>query len=172
MAVVGYFSLSAYGPDDIWVRPHPLFGASVVDCAGIQDAITMGITNPFGWATFSANGTTGGSTPCYLNNGSCHLTGPSGVDTGTTGIVYTMHSEEVVPTGVWVVFGNAVITSSNNATATVNATAPGTFTIGYDRLPFNDCVEGCGCRLTVNVFGPTEVRPTTWGAIKARLSKE
>ena len=170
MAVVGYFSLSAYGPDDIWVRPHPSFPASLSDCAGNTDDVTMGIQNPFGWASFSAGGSSGGSSPCGLDAGSCHISGPTGVDSGQTGIVYTMHPEEITPTGVWIVNGNAVITSSNNAAATVTATAPGLFSIHYKRL--SDCVEACGCGLTVQAFGPIEVKPTTWGRIKAGLGTE
>jgi hypothetical protein len=167
MVIVGYFSVLAYGPDDLWVRPHPLDNASVLDCSGNEDVITMGITNPFGWATFSADGSSGGSSPCYLDNGSCHLSGPTVVDMGQTGIVYTMHPEEVSPTGLWTVVGNAVITSSNISEATLNATAPGTFTIFYRRLV--DCVEACGCQVTVQVLGPVGVQPTTWGRIKAGL---
>jgi hypothetical protein len=169
MAVAGYFFLLAYGPDEIQVTPHPLLGTSVSDCLINEDVITMGVRNPFGWATFSADASTGGSSPCGLDNGSCHISGPTGVDMGQTGIVYTMRPDEVLPTGVWLVGGNAVTTSSDPASVTVTATDPGTFTIQYHRS--SDCVvvDGCGCRLTVQVYGPIRARPATWGRLKARL---
>jgi hypothetical protein len=171
MAVVGYFEVNASTPDEIRVTPHPSFNqAAVGDCAANEDVIEMvmlGTVIPFGWATFSADGTVWGSNPCGLDAGSCHLSGPTAVDTGQTGIQYTMDPDEVTANGSWRVGGNAEITSSNNSAAMVHATTPGTFSIAYQRQP--DCwvVDGCGCYLTVQVQAPTPVRPTTWGWIKA-----
>jgi|GEM_PF-4048622 len=167
MGVVGYFQVNASTPDEIRVTPNPTDNqAFVYDCAAIEDVIVSGTVIPFGWATFSTDGTIYGSDPCGLNAGSCHLSGPTAVDTGQSGIQYTMDPDEVTATGSWKAFGNAEITSSNNSAAMVHATTPGTFSIAYQREP--DCwvVDGCGCSLTVQVLAPTPVRPTTWGRIK------
>jgi hypothetical protein len=167
MAVVGYFSLTAYSPDEFGMARHPSDNqASVIDCSLFnEDVIELGTANPFGWATFSADGTALGSVPCGFFGGGCHLSGPTAVDTGQTGIQYTMDPDEVTANGFWTVNGHGQLVSGDNTAATVDATTPGTFTIGYQRE--GGCIEGCGCSVTVQVLAPLPVRPTTWGRIKS-----
>jgi hypothetical protein len=167
MFVAGYFQLTAHTPDELSLRPHPLSNLFVVDCGGNEDALTS-IVDQLGWAVFSAAGTAHGSSPCGFFLGSCHISGPDSIGTGEL-IQYFMRPEEVSTNGFWTVAGDvAEITSSNNASATVHALAPGPFSIVYQR-EFG-CVEGCGCSQRIQVLGTTPVRPATWGRIKARFA--
>ncbi len=166
MFLAGYFQLRAYSPDELSVTPHPLDNqASITDCGNVsEDILQNNVVLPLGWDVFSAGGAAEGSNPCGFWSGSCHISGPDSVGVNQAGIQYVMKAEEVTPQGFWSVSGNAQITSSNNSMATVNPTAPGTFSILYERT--FGCVEGCGCGRQVKVLDTTPVNATTWGRIK------
>lgn len=168
VAAAGYFYLAAYGEGRLAVTPRPVDGlAKVADCASNEDIVASGVSSThLGSADFSAGGVNRGANPCAGIPGDyCHVRGPATVGAGQTGIVYTVDPGEVGPAGSWLIFGNGVIESSNNASATVRATGPGTFNIGYQVTP--GCVEGCGCALNVNVVAPTAVEAASWSRIKA-----
>ena len=172
VAAAGYFYMAAYGEGTLAVTPRPVDGkAKVADCASNEDLIggvgfPINVGSHLGSAKFSAGGLTHGANPCAgLVGDLCHVRGPASVAAGQAGIVYTVDPGEVSPFGSWTIFGNGVIESSNNTSATVRATGAGTFYINY--LLYSGCVEGCGCSLPVTVEAPTVVEHSSWSRIKA-----
>lgn len=167
VAAAGYFYMAAYGPGRMAVTNRPVDGqAKVADCMSNEDIIGIGYDDlSLGSLEFSAGGVTQGYRPCGYIRDYCHLIGPSSVGAGQTSLVYTVGPGEASPAGYWLISGNGVIESSNNVSATVRATGPGTFTIGYQVAA--GCVEGCGCGLNVSVLAPTAVEPSHWSRIKA-----
>lgn len=168
VANAGYFYLAAYAPGRLAVTTRPLDGLGrVADCSSNEDIIASG-TNDFrlGYVEFSAGGATPGYNPCgSFQQIYCHVLGPTSVAAGQAGIVYTVNPSEITPEGYWLISGNVVIDQSDNTSATVHATGPGTFNIGYQ--VGIGCVEGCGCGLEVTVNAPTAVMPSSWSRIKA-----
>lgn len=172
VAAAGYFYLAAYGEGTLAVIPRPVDGkAKVADCASNEDLIAGvgfpgSVASHLGSAKFSAGGNIHGANPCAgLPGDLCHVRGPATVAPGQTGIVYTVDPDEVSSTGSWVIFGNGVIESSNNTSATVRATGVGAFHLVYQL--YSGCVEGCGCDLNVTVEAPTAVEASSWSRIKA-----
>ncbi|HEX7879597.1 MAG TPA: hypothetical protein VF720_09325 [Candidatus Eisenbacteria bacterium] len=171
MAIGGYFYLSAYTPDEIEMTPRPLDNRlEVSECNGAVVNLDPTLQN-LGWARFTDTGAAEGHAPCNFRNSPCRVRGPQTVAAGQGGINFTVDPEYVAPLGHWIIQGNGQISSSNNASAVVQALGAGSFTLTY-RIS-TGCAEGCQCDYPVNVVGtagvpaaPPDTSPTTWSRVK------
>lgn len=171
MAGAGYFYLTAYTPDLLYVRPHPVTGlATVTSCTGVEDVIAPPDSchtypYPLGFAGF---GGYSGYNPCAYHGGCpCQITGPPNCTPGSKGNRYdcVRAPNWMYESYYWRISGNGTIDSTFGGTAWVTAGTSGAFTLSLGVSWFE--WGSLFCDKVVTVADNVPVQSTTWGGIKA-----